>query len=1358
MVDVVWSEFEGDRPAYFNPYGLGYPVGSPSDWASGGRAEWPAGSGPDTGEIYVIGSDDMSGYDPATDILVFGFRDGDAVTEMGAHNYCVLWTEQPDGNYTLSVMPVSIWESQEPIASITDIDPADLPTLIKSWAPTNNHFQDDLVASAYAIDPASDFPDNQIVVKTGVAGETTTYDFAAMQALYGDDIVLNFTTFSGREMKIEYDDASDTMTISHFGDSWGGYNDVWGKTVITNVEPSDLDGLEQLWRYDSALEDGRLQKDRFNTFLEDNAEGGDGGAGTDPNLMLVIDHSSSGMDHVHLHGEDAYIRVDVDADDLSVFIDDNGYLNLKVDSTGFVAMVMVPTADELVDTLSQHIQFADADARTEVEQALATLTDTGGETGGETGGDTGGETGGETGGGTPPDPTAGEILYAANNGDLAYEVRSSWTGGFVADLSFTPDAAVGSWQIAFTLDAEITNIWNARIVSHEGSTYVVENVSYNGSVGAGQTTGFGFQGSGAAEALTAVTLNGAAAPYDGEGTTDPEPVLPELTIHDTLIDEDAGTATFMVHLSEASDSDVTVDFTTANGSATAGADYVANSGTLTIAAGATMGQVTVDLIDDGDVEAAETFSLALSDAHGATIADGTAVGTIQSDDVAPVVPDVSILDASVNEEDGAATFTVRLSEAADGDVTIDFETVAGTAEAGSDFVAKTGSLVIAAGETEGTVTVDIADDTAVEADETFQVRLTGADGATLSDATATATIVSDDVIVPTDPQVTVSSGHSVSEAAAGGGGGASTFADGPLSTSGNEIVDSAGNAVEIRAVNWFGMETDVAAPHGLWARNWQDMMDQMKEEGFNAIRLPFSGELVATGGNPQGIDYSKNPDLAGLSGMEIMDKIVGYADAIDMKILLDHHRVDAGNGAESSGLWYNGEYSQQDWIDQWTELAERYADNDAVIGADLHNEPHGQATWGDGGPTDWALAAETAGNAILEVNPDWLIVVEGIGDYQGDNYWWGGNLQGVADRPVVLSQDDKLVYSPHDYPASVYAQPWFFDGSDLSEVFSEHWGFIHEQGIAPILMGEFGSKLETDVDRAWADAIVRYLDGDYDLDGVSDLDPGASGMSWAWWSWNPNSGDTGGILNDDWTTVRQNAIGALDPLLQDEGGGSDGGPSTVTFTVSLDQAYSDEVTVSFETLDGTALSGQDYQAVSGDLVFAAGETEKTVTVALIDDADNEGNETFQLAVSTGTSQSVGTATILDDDDGGDTGGSGGSGETDGTGGTGGDGELSFELKIVNDWGSGAQYEIAIANDGDAAIDGWHLGIDLPFEITQLWNGTIVEATEGHFAIENAAWNGSLAPGQEISFGFIADEGNFDLDALLRSADAELFAA
>lgn len=1232
MVNVNWSDYSGSSPDYFNPYGLGYPVGPQSAWASGGNAEWPEGSGPGIGEILVVGSDDLSQYDPATDILVFGFREGDAVREMNAHNYCVLWEDQGDGLYTLHVMPVSIWESEEPIASIPDINPADLPTLIQSWAATNNHFQDDLVGSVYSLDPASPFPDNHIAVQTQVAGETTTYDFAAMQALYGDDIVLNFAAFTGRELKIEYDAATDTMTLSHFGDSWGGYNDVWGKTVITNVEPADLEGLEQLWSRDGALEDGRLLKDRFNGYLDDTTPDGDGGdpTPTDPDLVLVIDGTSAGMDHIHLHNADDYIRVDVDADDLTVFVDDNGYLNLKVDSTGYMAMIMMPTAEELADGIGDRIQFTDAAARTEVEDVLAALVDDGGGTG--DGGDAG----------TPPDPADGEILYAASNGDLTFEVRSSWAGGFVADLAYTPESAVSGWQVAFTLDAEITNIWNGRIVSHDGNRYVVENVSYNGSVGAGQETGFGFQASGDAAALTDVSLNGVDASYGGGGEPDPDPE--------------------------------------------------------------------------------------------------------------PVVPDVSILDVSVAEDGGPATFTVRLSEVTTNDVTVDFQTVGGTATAGADFVANSGSVVIPAGSLEATIAIDLVDDALVEGNEHFTVELTGVVGGTIADGEAVATIASDDVAPPAPPELSVTTGPAVSEGAASGGG-TGLFADGPLSTDGNAIVDSAGNEVEIRAVNWFGFETTLSAPHGLWARNWQDMMDQIKEEGFNAIRLPFSGELVATGGSPSGIDFAKNPDLAGLSGLEIMDKIVDYAGDIGIKILLDHHRVDAGNSAQENGLWYTDTYSAQDWVDHWVTLAERYAGDDAVIGADLHNEPHGPATWGDGSATDWALAAETAGNAIHAVNPDWLIVVEGIGNYQGDNYWWGGNLQGVADRPVELDQSNKLVYSPHDYPASVYAQPWFFDGSDLSEVFSDHWGYIHEEGIAPILIGEFGSKLETDVDQAWADAIVSYLNGDYDLDGASDLAPGASGMSWAWWAWNPNSGDTGGILNDDWTTVRQNAIAQLDPLM-DEPTGEEGGPAMVTFTVSLNEAQDEAVTIAYETVDGTAIAGEDYEAASGALVFQPGETEKTVKIAVIDDQAVETNETFQLSVTNPFGGDLlATATITDDDedDGSDP------DPVDPPVEEPSDSELSFDLSIVNDWGSGAQYQIAIANEGDAAVDGWHLGIDLPFEITQLWNGTIVDTADGRYEIENADWNGALAPGQEITFGFLANEGNFDLDALLRDADAELLA-
>ncbi|MFZ6761837.1 glycoside hydrolase family 5 protein [Pseudoroseomonas sp. WGS1072] len=338
-----------------------------------------------------------------------------------------------------------------------------------------------------------------------------------------------------------------------------------------------------------------------------------------------------------------------------------------------------------------------------------------------------------------------------------------------------------------------------------------------------------------------------------------------------------------------------------------------------------------------------------------------------------------------------------------------------------------------------------------------------------------------------------------------------------FSTRGNEILDADGHAVRIAAVNWYGLETRNASPDGLFQRNWMDMMDQMKSLGFNTIRLPYSSELLEGGLAPVGIDYGRNPDLQGLSGVQFIDKIVDYAGQIGLRIILDRHRGPAGDGPNGGGLWYDGRYSEQDWIDDWQMLAARYKGNATVIGADLHNEPHAGASW-----AAWSAAAERAGAAIQAVNPDWLILVEGVEIHNGDWYWWGGNLQGAATDPVVLPVANKLVYSPHDYPNSVYGQPWFNDPNfpgNLHEVFQKQWGYLSSQGIAPILLGEFGSKLEGDSkDWAWLDVLIRALNGDANGDGVTDPGAPAAGLSWAWWSWNPSSGDTGGILSGNWST------------------------------------------------------------------------------------------------------------------------------------------------------------------------------------------------------------------------------------------------
>jgi len=306
------------------------------------------------------------------------------------------------------------------------------------------------------------------------------------------------------------------------------------------------------------------------------------------------------------------------------------------------------------------------------------------------------------------------------------------------------------------------------------------------------------------------------------------------------------------------------------------------------------------------------------------------------------------------------------------------------------------------------------------------------------------------------------------------------------------------------------------------------MLNQIKSLGYNTVRLPYSDQLFDPGSKPSGIDYSKNSDLQGLQGVQLMDKIIDYANSIGLHIILDQHRPDA---SEQSGLWYTNAYPETRWIADWQMLANHYKGNPMVIGADLHNEPHTPACWGCGNQQlDWRLAAERAGNAILATNHNWLIFVEGVDCYgsggvtQGGDtscYWWGGNLEGVKQYPVKLNIANRLVYSAHDYPDSLSAEPWFRAPNyprNLNAVWDTYWGYVQRQGIAPVWVGEFGTKLQTQQDKQWFSSLVNYLG------------KGAHGFSWTFWCWNADSADTGGILQDDWQTVntaKQNELKAI---------------------------------------------------------------------------------------------------------------------------------------------------------------------------------------------------------------------------------------
>ena len=220
---------------------------------------------------------------------------------------------------------------------------------------------------------------------------------------------------------------------------------------------------------------------------------------------------------------------------------------------------------------------------------------------------------------------------------------------------------------------------------------------------------------------------------------------PSLSINDVSYTESgsAGNATFTVTLSEASAQEVTVNYASSNNTATAGSDYTAASGTVTIAAGATSATFNVPVSTDTLDEASETATLTLSSPTNATISDATGTLTIVDDDTAPTL---SINDVSYTESGtgGNATFTVTLSEASAQEVTVNYASSNNTATAGSDYTAASGTVTIAAGATSATFNVPVSADTLDEASETATLTLSSPTNATISDATGTLTIVDDD--------------------------------------------------------------------------------------------------------------------------------------------------------------------------------------------------------------------------------------------------------------------------------------------------------------------------------------------------------------------------------------------------------------------------------------------------------------------------------------------------------------------------------------------------------------------------------------------------------------------------------------
>jgi chitinase len=228
----------------------------------------------------------------------------------------------------------------------------------------------------------------------------------------------------------------------------------------------------------------------------------------------------------------------------------------------------------------------------------------------------------------------------------------------------------------------------------------------------------------------------------GKGTITNDDTVPGLSISDATVTEGAD-ATFTVSITGAIAQPVTVDYATVNDTATAGSDYTAKTGTLTIPAGQTSATVTVSTLVDTSPENTETFTVNLTNPANATVLDDQGVGTITNTNV----PDVFVSDVAMREGNTgprAMYFTVALSDPAAFAVSVNYATANSSAVTSSDYTAASGSVSFAAGETSKSVAVNVNGDKTYENDETFFVNLSGAVNSNISVAQGKGTIVNDD--------------------------------------------------------------------------------------------------------------------------------------------------------------------------------------------------------------------------------------------------------------------------------------------------------------------------------------------------------------------------------------------------------------------------------------------------------------------------------------------------------------------------------------------------------------------------------------------------------------------------------------
>ena len=678
--------------------------------------------------------------------------------------------------------------------------------------------------------------------------------------------------------------------------------------------------------------------------------------------------------------------------------------------------------------------------------------------------------------------------------------------------------------------------------------------------------------------------------------------------------ENGTSVTLEVTRSGGSAGAVSVAYSTTDGSATAGSDYAATSGTLNFADGDVSETFTVTILDDTDYEGNENFAATLSSATG-----GAAIGTpssatvtITENDAQPPAGSLQFDNAtySVAENATSVLVTVTRTGGSFGAVSVDYASADGTATASSDYTARSGTLNFADGVMSQSFSISILDDTDYEGDEAFSLNLSNAQGgaAVGAPASATVTITENDPEPPAGSLQFGSATYSVAE------NGASvlvtvTRTGGSFGEVGVNYATS--DATATAGSDYTATSNTLTFADGIVSQSFSvTILDDTAYEGDEAFQIDLSG---ATGGaslaTPSTTSVTITENDAPPSAGSLQFSGATYSVAEDgTSVLITVTRNGGSFGAVS--------------VD--------YASTD------------GSATAG----SDYAPAIGTLNFADGDVSENFTVSILNDTNYEGDeafsislsNPQGGASLGTPSLTTVTITEDDPVPPAGSlQFGGATYSVGE--NGTSLLVTVTRSGG---SSGAISVDYASSNGTATAGSDYTAVNDTLNFADGDLSetftvtiLDDTNYEGDEAFSLSLS----NPQNGASLGTPSSATVTITENDSVPPAGSLQFSGASYSAAENSTSVLVTVTRTGGSfgAVSVDYDSSNGTATGGSDYTPVSGTLNLADGVMSDTFTVTILDDTNYEGNETFNLSLSNalggaslGTPASA-TVTITEDD-------------------------------------------------------------------------------------------------------------------------------